>query len=663
MLRQGEVQFPADQIPDAQFRNLLPAAILVGGAGLAQTWYAKRFKPVYAIGFEVAPSDASSDVVHLTVRGKVGKFVFHAGLFQSPAVEPILSRWVDIFPLFDNFMTSPHRVDGDVDISLGDAGLRPGLAFCAKNSGYFLIPDTAYLDQNRYQAMRDWFINNNVAWANRRQVGFWRGSTSGIPMDPELGWRGLPRIRLCEIGTRRPDVLDVGITGITQIDDPAAKDWLTERNMPRAHVRAESFNNYRYQIDIDGNSNAWAGLFIKLLTGSPVLKVNSPEGYQQWFYDRLRPWINFIPVESGMTDLVEKVEWLRAHDDVARKIGEAGYDLANELTGEQEIAAAAPVFAAAIRTAARAPSVDLRFGPNSADHAVARTGWLPPMEDGLIATGFESRLELAKPHGLGDFILIAEISPIAPAPRRVAIIANGELIARRSLHDRTTIHCPLPHRVARARQTLSLCFCLPDSRPNATQDSPLDARDLSVTLHRVAIAAAHCFTGDEHPDAAGALAALRAAAAAPTSAVPGQSARARPLTVRTHHETMLYADLATRRLRHAPAAAAPRNLILLTTGGRATLMGVNEDASLFDIQFRPEGPYAARAQPGSLTAEGLVSTIEIATIGDPEQRAFFIRGSGLYLCAEPGGDVTLSRIVSGPWERFHFEPGQSQETS
>jgi Glycosyl transferase family 90 len=660
VLRQGETLFPADVIPDGQFRNLLPAAILVGGAGLAHAWYSKRFRPAYAIDFEIVPSDTAFDIVHLTVRGNLGKFAFPAGLFQSPSVEPILNRWVDIFPLFDKFMTSPHRLDGGVDISLGDAGLRPGLAFCANKPGYFLIPDSAYLDQNRYQAMRDWFRNNNVAWADRRQAAFWRGTTSGTPMDPDLGWHSLPRIRLCEIGTRHPDVLDVGITGLTQIEDPGAMQWLTGRNMLRAHVPSEYFNKYRYQIDIDGNSNAWAGLFIKLLTGSPVLKVNSPEGYRQWFYDRLRPWINFIPVATDMTDLVEKVEWLRAHDDVAREIGEAGYQLANELTGEQEITAAAPVFAAAIRTAARAPSVDLRFGADSPDHHAARTGWLPPNEDGLPATGFEARLELAKPYGLGDFILIVEISPVAPQPRRVTIVANGQVIAHRSLRERTTIYCPLPNRLAGAGATLQLCFCLPDSRPNAGQANPLDTRMLSVTLHRVTVATASCYTGDGHPEVAEALAALRGVSReskphdlwGPVRSLPP---REQPLTVRTFLETIVFADLRSGRLRHAPREVAPRNVVLVAGGAGAALMRINTEGSLREVRLRPEGPHAAEAVPAALAPNGSVATLEIAATEDTDRREYFIRGAGLYLCAEPDGQMTLSRVQGGPWERFRFE--------
>ena len=106
--------------------------------------------------------------------------------------------------------------------------------------------------------------------------------------------------------------------------------------------------NYRIQIDIDGNSNAWSGLFLKLLSGSPVIKVASSGGFRQWYYDRLEPFLNFVPVAADMSDLVEKAEWLLSHDREARAIGEAGRALAMSMSYESEFAASTAVVAAAL---------------------------------------------------------------------------------------------------------------------------------------------------------------------------------------------------------------------------------------------------------------------------------------------------------------------------
>jgi hypothetical protein len=73
----------------------------------------------------------------------------------------------------------------------------------------------------------------------------------------------------------------------------------------------------KYQIDIDGNSSSWPGLFQRLLSGDTVLKVTSNKGWRQWYYDDLLPWENFVPVASDLSDLVEIVDWLVGHDELA----------------------------------------------------------------------------------------------------------------------------------------------------------------------------------------------------------------------------------------------------------------------------------------------------------------------------------------------------------
>jgi len=40
----------------------------------------------------------------------------------------------------------------------------------------------------------------------------------------------------------------------------------------------------------------------------------------QWFYDELVPWEHYVPVAHDLSDLFEKIDWLREHDDEARKI-------------------------------------------------------------------------------------------------------------------------------------------------------------------------------------------------------------------------------------------------------------------------------------------------------------------------------------------------------
>jgi hypothetical protein len=128
----------------------------------------------------------------------------------------------------------------------------------------------------------------------------------------------------------------VGISGLAQIPK-AEKKALLDSGLMRDYVPILCSSQYKFQIDIDGNSNAWAGLFQKLLSKSAVLKIASRHGFQQWYYDRLIPWKHFVPVESGMGDLIEKTQWLIANDEKAMKIGQQGAEFASSLSYDDAI--------------------------------------------------------------------------------------------------------------------------------------------------------------------------------------------------------------------------------------------------------------------------------------------------------------------------------------
>lgn len=63
----------------------------------------------------------------------------------------------------------------------------------------------------------------------------------------------------------------------------------------------KELSSYRFHIDIDGHGPSY-GLFLKLLSGGLVLKVQSPDRCVQWYYDRLVPEVNFVPVREDLSD-------------------------------------------------------------------------------------------------------------------------------------------------------------------------------------------------------------------------------------------------------------------------------------------------------------------------------------------------------------------------
>ncbi len=244
----------------------------------------------------------------------------------------VSGRLVALLTLLAACRDVPH---GKIALNIDDYSVVPGLAFSDGRDDRWLIPDPVYLAEQGYRRTALHYLNNDIPWDERRKIAFWRGSTTGGEIDCDAWWK-MDRVRLCRIAAEHPTMFDAGLAGIVQVTESEAAE-IHASGLVRDFIPETEFIRFRYQIDIDGNSNSWPGLFQKLLTGSPVLKVASRLGFKQWYYDRLVPWGNFVPVQTDMSDLVEKVNWLHEHDAEAQRIGAAGRALALSMTMPAEL--------------------------------------------------------------------------------------------------------------------------------------------------------------------------------------------------------------------------------------------------------------------------------------------------------------------------------------
>ena len=296
-------------------------------------------------------------------KGGIHRFVFDAKSYQYDKTRDDILGFYWEFPLYANFSRSAYREHGEIVINQMDVGFTPGLAWCDNRPNYFLVPDCIFVPSRGYQWAREVFKRNYIPWDQRKDIAFWRGGTTGVPNVPG-DWRSLERIALCEIARKHEHLglFDVGLSSIVQLLDAAAVKAVENSGLMRNFVSWEQWGNFKYHIDIDGNSSPWSNLFQRLLTGSPVLKVESSRCLQQWFYDKLEPWVNYIPIAPNMSDLLDKVQWLRANQSYARNVGEAGRCLAMRLTYERELGRSADTVARAFRYFRDEPNCSSPFG-------------------------------------------------------------------------------------------------------------------------------------------------------------------------------------------------------------------------------------------------------------------------------------------------------------
>ncbi|GEM_PF-836280 len=257
----------------------------------------------------------------------------------------LLDRLPVFLWVFGSLLERHPETAGDFRLYTGDACLWNAVASSANHPDACVVPDPDYFKTGGFADFR--VATETVPhWESRRGVVHWRGSTSGIkrywpPAAPDdVGW--LPRLQLC--ARAQSGVLaascDIGFTSLVQVplaDRPRLEAALAP--LWRAPVDKLEAARFKAVIDIDGNSNTWSsGLYCSLLAGACVIKVSSEHGFRQWYYDRLEPWVHYVPVRADFSDLEEKVRRVMTDDDFARSVGRAGRRLARSMHFAGELA-------------------------------------------------------------------------------------------------------------------------------------------------------------------------------------------------------------------------------------------------------------------------------------------------------------------------------------
>ncbi len=462
------------------FFEVVVAALTAAQFVVAQQVITKTLRLRWAISIQLAEDDQSRHAA--LVRWIAGPlrstFLFSPRLFNEDFTIGVFSLWVRLLPLFDRYHeTLPMRA-GQTDLSLWDCGLAPGLSFSDHERSRYLIPDPEFMSKKGYAEARTCIERASVPWEARSPVALWRGATTGTLTK---GWRSLQRVKLCEIAGESAGAIDAGITAIVQMRDPRWVEEIRSSGLMRQSIPYFEFGRHKYQIDIDGNSNAWAGLFCKLLTGSPVLKVASPQSYRQWYYDRLVPWVNYVPVRSDMSDLLEKVRWLRDHDERAREIGLRGFELAQSMTFDAETSAAVVRIRAAFAYFAGRAEITAYFGSGCDGNELLTTGWAAAAANGVPTLDAASgQIELA-PLGSCDYRLELQVSVSVDVPQRLTVIVNDEIVLETRLRGAMRLRCHLRHQLVMTQPRLRVT--LDHAADHLAPDQSQARAGMDLTLH------------------------------------------------------------------------------------------------------------------------------------------------------------------------------------
>ncbi|MER9653751.1 glycosyl transferase family 90 [Mesorhizobium sp. M0152] len=159
-------------------------------------------------------------------------------------------------------------------------------------------------------------------------------ASEGPALDDRLFWAGRcmndARKKIVEISSARRDLIEA-------YDTEPDYDLAVNRYSSTFRTMEEQVATYRYMIDVEGAG--YSGRFKMLLhTRRVVLLQDRP--WREWFFDDIEPFRHYVPVARDMSDLAERVEWLRANPKLETEIAaEARHFAQTRLTRAAAVAA------------------------------------------------------------------------------------------------------------------------------------------------------------------------------------------------------------------------------------------------------------------------------------------------------------------------------------
>ncbi|HSX10430.1 MAG TPA: glycosyl transferase family 90 [Chlamydiales bacterium] len=162
-------------------------------------------------------------------------------------------------------------------------------------------------------------------WKTKQPVGFFRGMSTGR-WDPSLPDFGNDRVRLTIFSYQHPSLVDATISALWQSD---LREYLASIGKEVTSASMETHFQYKYLFDVDGNASTYSRCRWILLSNSVLLKMMS--GYSQWYYKALQPYVNFVPIKSDLSDLIDILKFLKTHDKEAHQIADDGTSLGNRI--------------------------------------------------------------------------------------------------------------------------------------------------------------------------------------------------------------------------------------------------------------------------------------------------------------------------------------------
>lgn len=228
-----------------------------------------------------------------------------------------------------------HIVDGIYLFNLGDITRYdypwPILAFTARQGEVekgrvVLIPDNRALKGHDARFARLDAVMEKYPWEKRKNIIFWRGkATGGKIKNTEI--TQVPRLKFMQIAQSLKYV-DAGITEYPKSLNQKLRTQAEQMFAKVNFMPLEKALDYKYLMDIDGHSCSFDRMAWILYSNSVLFKHQSDQ--VQWYYENLLPWVHYVPINAGFTNIAGTYKWIENHPEIAREISANSRRLAEE---------------------------------------------------------------------------------------------------------------------------------------------------------------------------------------------------------------------------------------------------------------------------------------------------------------------------------------------
>ena len=185
------------------------------------------------------------------------------------------------------------------------------------------------------------------SWQHKEPVAVFRGGAHRLNVHSEswresgprrspvtaANWHAVGRTAMIAQRASAGKLLNVNLTpsGAAGHSDHLQKrlgipnsSW-NQLDSPQSMSFLEQVDRFKYTVNVEGHGG-WADrLYKPMLSGQLVMMQDLPA--RLWYEAPLKPWIHYVPVDSGLKNLSDGVHWAREHDGHAKKMADASREV------------------------------------------------------------------------------------------------------------------------------------------------------------------------------------------------------------------------------------------------------------------------------------------------------------------------------------------------